>query len=56
MALVVRAIFHWLGGSRAKANRLPPVSSRLSVMARCRSCHLRKKALRRSSISAAVAA
>ncbi len=52
MALVVRALFHWLGGSRANANRLPPASSRLSATARCRSRHLRKKALRRSSISA----
>src|SRR5829696_9338888 len=49
MALVVRALFHCLGGSRANANRLLPASSRLSATARCRSRHLRKKALRRSS-------
>ncbi len=56
MAFVVRALRHWLGGKRVNANRASPASSRLSATARSRSRHLRRKALRRSSISSAVAA
>ena len=53
MALVVRALFHWLMGNRVKANSRAPASSRLSVTALHFSRHLRMKARRRSSISAA---
>ncbi len=53
MALVVLALFHWLDGKRAKANSRSPASSGLSATGRCRSRHLRRKALRRSAISAA---
>src|SRR5437868_652005 len=45
IALVVRALFHWLGGSRVKVKRRSPASSRLSATALCLSRHLRKKAL-----------
>ena len=34
IAFVVRALRHWLGGSRAKANRRSPASSTLSATAR----------------------
>ena len=56
IALVVLALFHWLGGKRVKAKRRSPASSRLSATARRRSRHLRMNVLRRSSISSAVAA
>src|SRR3982751_4398028 len=56
IALVVRADFHWLGGSRVKVNSRSPASSRLSATARHLSRHLRRKALRRSAISVGVAA
>jgi class 3 adenylate cyclase len=54
MALVVRALFHWLGGSRVKANRRSPASSRLSATGLCRTRHLRRNALRCFSISSGV--
>ena len=47
IALVVRALLHWLGGRRVKVKRRSPASSRLSATARCLSRHLRTKALRR---------
>src|SRR6266487_47055 len=47
IALVVRALRHWLGGSRVKVKRRSPASSRLSATARHLSRHLRMKALRR---------
>src|SRR5258707_6010861 len=50
IAFVVRALRHWLGGSRGKVDRRSPASSRLSAMARCFSRHLPMKALRRGSI------
>ena len=56
IALVVRALRHWLGGSRVKVKRRSPASSRLSATARHLSRHLRMKALRRLSICAGVAA
>src|SRR6188474_394256 len=34
IALVVRALLHWLGGRRVKANSRSPASSRLSATAR----------------------
>src|SRR2546430_10697761 len=37
IALVVRALRHWLGGSRVKGKRRSPASSRLSATARPRS-------------------
>src|SRR5262249_42467788 len=43
MALVVRALFHWLDGKRVKLNKRSPASSRLSATARCLSRHLRMK-------------
>src|SRR6266699_4112562 len=54
MAFVVRTLRHWLGGSRVKANKRTPASSRLSATARCLSRHLRMKALRWPSISSRV--
>ena len=36
MPLVVRALFHWLAGSRVKVNRRSPASSRLSATGLCR--------------------
>ena len=33
MALVVRALFHWLTGNRVKVNSRSPASSRLSATA-----------------------
>jgi hypothetical protein len=51
MALVVRTLRHWLGGSRVKVKSRSPASCRLSAMERCLSRHLRMKALRRVSIS-----
>lgn len=56
MALVVRALRHWLGGSRVKVKSRSPASYRLSTTARCLSRHLRMKALRRASISSRVPA
>ena len=56
MMLVERALFHWLGGKRVKANRRSPASSRLSATARCLRRHLRTKALRRAEISSGLAA
>ena len=53
IALVVRALRHWLGGRRVKVKSRSPASSRLSATARCLSRHLRMKALRRASISSA---
>src|ERR1700731_2004861 len=35
IAFVVRTLRHWLGGSRVKANKRSPASSRLSTTARC---------------------
>ena len=52
MALVVRALFHWLTGNRVKVNSRSPASSRLSATALHLSRHLRMKARRRTSISA----
>src|SRR5262249_1104314 len=52
-ALVVRALFHWLTGNRVKVNSRSPASSRLSATALHLSRHLRMKARRRTSISAA---
>ena len=48
MAFEVLALRHCDGGKRVKANRALPASSRLSATARCRSRHLRTKALHRS--------
>jgi hypothetical protein len=56
IALVVRALRHWLGGSRVKVKSRSPASSRLAATARCLSLHLRMKALRRAAISSGVAA
>jgi hypothetical protein len=56
MAFVVRALFHWLGGSRVKVKSQSPASYRLSATARCLSRHLRMKALRQVLISLHVAA
>jgi len=39
MALVVRALFHWLDGSVVKVKRQSPASSRLLATALWRSCH-----------------
>ena len=47
IALVVRAICHWLGGKREKVKSLSPASSRLSATGRRVSRHLRRNALRR---------
>src|SRR5512144_2462462 len=48
---------HWRGdGEVGSPDSLPPASSRLSATARHFSRHLRRKALRRSSISFGVAA
>src|SRR5437660_11441218 len=49
IALVVRALFHWLGGSRVKVKSRSPASSRLSATALHLSRHLRRKARRRCS-------
>ena len=49
IALVVRALRHWLGGKRVKVKSLSPASSRLLATASCLSRHLRMKALRRVS-------
>jgi hypothetical protein len=46
IALVVRAVFHWLGGSRVKVKSRSPASSRLSATALHLSRHLRMKARR----------
>src|SRR5213593_2765016 len=46
IVFVVRALRHWLGGSRVKVNSRAPASSRLSATAWCLSRHLRMKALR----------
>jgi hypothetical protein len=56
VALVVRALFHWLDGSRVKVKSRSPASSRLSDTALHLSRHLRRKARRRCSISAGEAA
>src|SRR5438045_9473346 len=40
---VVRALFHWLGGSRVKVKSRSPASSRLSATALHLSRHLRRK-------------
>jgi hypothetical protein len=56
IALVVRTLRHWLGGSRVKVKSRSPASARLSATARCLSRHLRMNALRRFSISSRVAA
>src|SRR2546421_37732 len=53
IALVVRALFHWLTGNRVKVNSRSPASSRLSATALHLSRHLRMKVRRRASISAA---
>src|SRR4029077_4093578 len=53
IALVVRALFHWLTGNRVKVNSRSPASSRLSATALHLNRHLRMKARRRTSISAA---
>ncbi len=50
------ALRHWLGGRPVKVKRRSPASSRQSATGRWRSRHLRMKALRRVSISLAVAA
>ena len=55
-ALVVRAERHWLDGKRVKVNSRSPASSRLSATPRHFSRHLRRKALRRCSISLALSA
>ena len=56
IAFVVRADFHWLEGSRVKANNCSPASSRLSATARHFSRPFRRNARRRASISFAVSA
>ena len=56
VAFVVRAAFHCDGSRRVKVNSRSPASSRLSATARHFSRHLRRKALRRFSTSAAVSA
>src|SRR5512143_3073805 len=56
IALVVRALRHWLGGRRVKVKSRSPASSRLSATARCLSRHLRMKALRRATVPSGVAA
>jgi hypothetical protein len=54
IALLVRALFHWLTGNRVKVNSRSPASSRLSAAAALHlSRHLRMKARRRTSIYAA---
>ena len=54
--LEVRAERHWLDGRRVKVNSRSPASSRLSATAWHFSRHLRRKALRRCSISSALSA
>src|SRR6202040_1690128 len=44
IALVVRALFHWLTGNRVKVNSRSPASSRLSATAVPLSRHLRMTA------------
>jgi hypothetical protein len=39
MALVVRALFHWLGGSHVKVSSRSPASYRLSATALVRRWH-----------------
>src|ERR1700732_1244129 len=56
IALVVRALFHWLHGSRVKVKSRSPASSRLSATALHLSRHLQRNARRRCSISAGEAA
>jgi hypothetical protein len=56
MALVVRTLRHWLGGSGVKLKSRSPAFCRLSATARCLSRHLRMKAWRRASTSSRVAA
>jgi hypothetical protein len=51
IAFVVRADFHWPGGSRVKANSASPASSRLAATARHFSRHLCRNAFRRIPIS-----
>jgi len=53
---LVRALFHWLHGSRVKVNSRSPASSRLSATALHLSRHLQRNARRRCSISAGEAA
>jgi hypothetical protein len=55
IALVVRALFHRLSGNRVKVKSRSPAFSRLSATALHSSRHLRMKARRRCSISAAEA-
>src|SRR5881398_2976583 len=45
IALVVRALLHWLSGNRVKVKSRSPASSRLSATALHLSRHLRMKAL-----------
>ena len=54
IALVVRALRHWLGGKRVKVKSRSPASSRLLATASCLSRYLRMKALRCFSISSGV--
>src|SRR5580658_8608741 len=54
IALVVRALRHWLGGKRVKVKSRSPASSRLLATASCLSRHLRMKTLRCFSISSGV--
>src|SRR5262249_61767037 len=56
IALVVRALRHWLGGSRVKVKRRAPASSRVSATAPHLSRHLRVKGLRGPSVWGGVAA
>ena len=45
IAFVVRALRHWLSGSRVKVNSRSPASSRLSATARCLSLHFADEGL-----------
>src|SRR5258705_13187474 len=50
IALVVGALFHWLGGRRGEVNRRSPASLRLSANARCFTLPLWFDALRRAAL------
>jgi hypothetical protein len=56
VASVVRAAFHCDGSRRVNVKSRSPTSMRLSATARHFSRHLRRKAIRRVSTSAAVSA
>jgi hypothetical protein len=56
IAFVVRALRHWLGGSRVKVKNRSPAPSRLSATALHFTRHLQMKARQRLSIAAGEAA